>query len=162
MEQIDSTLTPAQELSICSVLCTRSKHESMHFPATLKTEQIDVETKALIDSGANKLFIHEELVDKYKILVLPLDEPISVKNVNGTENKRGEVTHFTWIPMRIGDYEEQHRFYVSNLGKDHLILGLPWLEKVNPIIDWTERTTEIRKERIQRSLALKRTLKLTN
>jgi len=125
----------------------------MRFPATLKTEQIDVETKALIDSGADELFIHEELVDKYKIPVLPLDEPISVKNVDGTENKRGEVTHFTWIPMRIGDYEEQHRFYVSNLGKDHLILGLPWLEKVNPIIDWAEKTMEIRKERIRRSLA---------
>ena len=110
----------------------------MCFPATLKTEQIDVDTKALIDSGANELFIHEDLINKHGIPILPLDEPIKVKNVDGTPNKKGEVMHFTWVPIRLGDYKESHRFLVSNLGKDHLILGLPWLERVNPIVDWAD------------------------
>jgi hypothetical protein len=35
-------------------------------------------------------------------------------------------------------------FYVMALGDQHLILGLPWLEKHNPIIDWTEKTLEFR------------------
>jgi hypothetical protein len=35
-------------------------------------------------------------------------------------------------------------FYVTALGDQNLILGLPWLEKHNPIIDWTEKTLEFR------------------
>ena len=35
-------------------------------------------------------------------------------------------------------------FYVTTLGDQSLILGLPWLEKYNPIINWKEKTLEFR------------------
>ena len=35
-------------------------------------------------------------------------------------------------------------FYVTTLGDQNLILGLPWLEKHNPNIDWKEKTLEFR------------------
>ena len=35
-------------------------------------------------------------------------------------------------------------FYVTTLGDQNLILGLPWLEKHNPKIDWKEKTLEFR------------------
>ena len=35
-------------------------------------------------------------------------------------------------------------FYVTTIGDQDLILGLPWLEKHNPIIDWKEKTLEFR------------------
>ena len=35
-------------------------------------------------------------------------------------------------------------FYVMTIGDQDLILGLPWLEKHNPIIDWKEKTLEFR------------------
>jgi hypothetical protein len=28
------------------------------------------------------------------------------------------------------------RFYITNLGDDHILLGYPWLEEFNPDIDW--------------------------
>ena len=33
-------------------------------------------------------------------------------------------------------------FYVTTIGDQDLILGLPWLEKHNPIINWKEKTLE--------------------
>ena len=33
-------------------------------------------------------------------------------------------------------------FYVTTLGDQNLILGLPWLEKHKPNIDWKEKTLE--------------------
>ena len=33
-------------------------------------------------------------------------------------------------------------FYVTTLGDQNLILGLPWLEKHNPNIAWKEKTLE--------------------
>ena len=35
-------------------------------------------------------------------------------------------------------------FYVTMLGDQNLILGLPWLEKHNPIVNWKEKTLEFR------------------
>ena len=35
-------------------------------------------------------------------------------------------------------------FYVATLGDQKMILGLPWLEKHNPDIDWKEKTPEFR------------------
>jgi len=40
-------------------------------------------------------------------------------------------------------------FYISHLGKENIIFGLPWLERVNPIIDWAEKTLEIDPKRIK-------------
>jgi len=36
------------------------------------------------------------------------------------------------------------------LGKENIIFGLPWLERVNPIIDWAEKTLEINPKRIRK------------
>ena len=33
---------------------------------------------------------------------------------------------------------------VTNLGPEDLVLGLPWLRKMNPAIDWREGTLEMR------------------
>jgi hypothetical protein len=34
--------------------------------------------------------------------------------------------------------EERLKFYITNLGKNRMILGYPWLATFNPEINWTE------------------------
>ena len=41
-------------------------------------------------------------------------------------------------------------FYISHLGKENVIFRLPWLERVNPIIDWAEKTLEIDPKQIRK------------
>jgi len=65
-----------------------------------------------------------------------LKEPIKVYNVNGTENQRGEVIHLCRLQIIYNSLDKLHNFYITNLGKDHLILGYPFLESFNPNIDW--------------------------
>jgi len=36
------------------------------------------------------------------------------------------------------------------LGKENVIFGLPWLERVNPLIDWAEKTLEINPKQIRK------------
>jgi hypothetical protein len=43
--------------------------------------------------------------------------------------------------VKFGDKEQQVEFFVTNLGKDRMILGHPWLRKFNPVIDWKQGTT---------------------
>jgi hypothetical protein len=124
----------------------------MRIPISLDLGKKTVETKTLIDSGADELFIHEDLIKLHHIPTLELKEPIKVKNVDGTPNKKGEITHYTWIKVQVGNRTEKLRFFISNIGKDHIILGLPWLERINPIIDWAKGTVEIDDKRIQRKV----------
>ena len=71
-----------------------------------------------------------------------LVNPLPVKNVDGTLNKRGSV-HFTTI-QRIHIktpedhyHEELSELYVTTLGDHDIILGTDWLHAHNPEVDWT-------------------------
>ena len=49
-------------------------------------------------------------------------------------------------------------FYVTTIGDQDLILGLPWLEKHNPVIDWKEKTLEFQSSSEDKAKAFIRSL----
>jgi hypothetical protein len=65
---------------------------------------------------------------------------IRVFNVDGTENQLGQVTKYCTLRITCGDMDQLQTFYVTNLGKDRVILGYPWLEAFNPQLDWKNGT----------------------
>ena len=49
------------------------------------------------------------------------------------------------LNLRINNKNSLQCFFVMDLGnKNTIILGHPWLTKVNPIIDWTAGTVRLR------------------
>lgn len=90
----------------------------------------------MIDSGATGLFLNKRIVDQHKILLLPLKRTIPLHNIDGSKNKAGGITHFARLTMKIGDTSEKTDFFVTDIGPEDIILGLPWLKKANPAIDW--------------------------
>ena len=58
-------------------------------------------------------------------------------------NTNGNIKEKCLIMFRIGDKEMTEWFHVTNTGDQNLILGLPWLTKRNPIIDWRRKSLEI-------------------
>jgi len=96
-----------------------------------------VDTKALLDSGAEGEFIDQNYARSIGIEQKELSEPIKVLNVDGTRNKRGTITHYVDVDLQIGDRTEfGQRLYVTELGKQKIILGFTWLQKTNPDINW--------------------------
>ena len=67
---------------------------------------------------------------------------MKVGNVDGTYNKNGVITERCLIPFRIKDKTMTEWFYITTIGDQDPILGLPWLEKHNPVINWKEKTLE--------------------
>lgn len=57
-------------------------------------------------------------------------------NIDGTKNKIGSITHCTWVKTKIGEQETNTRYLITGLGKQDVILGLLWLKKNNPMINW--------------------------
>ena len=90
----------------------------------------------MIDSGAEGLFINRKFVERHEFPTVPLHRPIPVKNIDGTNNQGGAITHTVALHLSARTHEEDLRFFVTDLGGDDLILGLPWLEKHNPPVDW--------------------------
>jgi len=75
---------------------------------------------------------------------LPLDEPIKVYNVDGTRNKEGTITDFVRLMVEVQGMYMHVDLLVMGLGRNKVILGLPWLEDVNPDIDWKKGTLKWR------------------
>ena len=67
---------------------------------------------------------------------MELKTPVKAYNIDGTENKKGTIKNYVDLQFSLNGKEFQERFYVTGLGKQRVILGLPWLRKHNPEIDW--------------------------
>jgi len=52
------------------------------------------EEVTLIDSGTTENFINQEIIKKLKLRSKKLSEPVWLRNIDGTYNQSGSVTHF--------------------------------------------------------------------
>lgn len=118
----------------------------MKIPIGIHSRKEIVETTALIDSGAEGQFLDSTFVDIHQIPTKPLRRPIQVLNVDGTPNSEGEISRFAWRFITIGEELIPVYFLVTSLGRETAILGLPWLRRINPKIDWEKRTLDIPKQ----------------
>ena len=97
----------------------------------------------MIDSGATGIFINESMVNEHQLHRRLLKDPIRISNIDGTANRAGLLTRFGRMNITVGAHTSSIDMLVTNLGPKPLILGLPWLEKVNPLINWKSRKMEI-------------------
>ena len=117
--------------TIKSVIVADKPSKSFHIALSVlkNTFDKDVITKALIDSGASINCLDWGFIKSNKIPYHRLPQLIHAKNIDGSDNKSG-IIHRTL-------------FHIINCGNENIILGTPWLEKINPIIDWAEGTVNI-------------------
>src|SRR5260370_34066737 len=74
---------------------------------------------------------------------MPLEHPILLYNIDGSRNEAGSITHKVKLALRVGEDKEKFDFYLTSLGPEKVILGLPWLRHRNPQIDWQEGTMRL-------------------
>ena len=98
---------------------------------------------ALLDSGANAIFIDKTWAEKHKVPLTPLQNPIPVYNVDGTWNSAGSITHTAELIVEFQGHCEKITAEVMDLGKNSFILGFSWLKCHNPDIDWTKGTVKM-------------------
>jgi len=135
-------------LTIWSVPDNDSKSKNIN------TQIIDgkkfVETKALIDCGTQGAFMDERSTKKHQLPLIKLKKEIPVSNVDETPNRNGPIKQYTQLSVKIDGNVISTWFYISHLGKENIIFGLPWLEMVNLIINQAKKTLEIIPEWIRK------------
>lgn len=95
-----------------------------------------VSVEALLDSGATGLFMDKKFAEEEGFALQKLDKPVLVKNVDGTFNEGGAITHRVEANVFYQGHKERVHFEVCGLGKTKVILGMPWLAMHNPEINW--------------------------
>jgi hypothetical protein len=119
----------------------------MHLPIEVaESEKRTVETNELLDCGAGGTFIDQRFVKNHELTMTPLRKRILVRNVDGTLNKNGTITQSMILDLKVNGRTKKTRFLVTGLGKETIILGLPWLQDINPKIDWRKGTFEFRED----------------
>ena len=94
------------------------------------------EITALVDSGATENFMNLTYAKWLCLPIKKLPNPRKLFNVDGTENKVGELLFYTDLQVRSGGQNTTLRFFLSDLGEHKAILGYSWFAAVQPRIDW--------------------------
>ena len=102
----------------------------------------EINACALLDSGTEGIIIDQDFATRNKLTLRSLVNPLPVKNVDGTLNKRSSVC-FTTIQLicikTLEDHyhEELSELYITTLGDHNIILRTDWLHTHNLEVDWT-------------------------
>ena len=102
-----------------------------------------ITVKALLDSGATGLFMDTTFAREKGFRMERMKNPLLVKNVDGTVNIGGAITHQVECNMFFKGHIERVRMDVYNLGRTEVILGMPWLAAHNPEIDWEKEKVKM-------------------
>ena len=106
----------------------------------IRVEKVDmhkgITVKVLLNSGTTGMFMDQKMVARHGFRLQKLERLIVVRNVNGTNNSVGAITHQVEVNMYYKSHVERIRMDVCDLGKTDVILGMLWLQAHNPKINW--------------------------
>ena len=107
---------------------------NMKIPFWSLSEQ--AEETVLIDSRATENFLDKDTWQKMRIGSHETVKPITIYNIDGTENSQGKITHYCWLWIWYDGRQKLQCFYIAALEKKSIILGYSFLYAFNPTINW--------------------------
>ncbi|CRG88109.1 hypothetical protein PISL3812_05136 [Talaromyces islandicus] len=130
------------------------KEGSIILDATINKERVRI----LVDLGANKNYIDEEFVRKHQIPYKQTTEWVEVIGADGNTISEGYKKRIGNVKVRSDNYQSDISFDLAPLNSDcyDAIVGMEWLKKVNPVIDWTNGTITVDKQELRTNPEIRR------
>ncbi|CAJ0959731.1 unnamed protein product [Ranitomeya imitator] len=92
---------------------------------------------AFVDSGAALNLMDLEYAKRCGFLLEPLQCPIPLRGIDATPLAKNKPQYWTQLTMCMAPaHQEVIRFLVLHKLHDVVVLGLPWLQAHNPVLDW--------------------------
>ena len=110
----------------------------------IENRRIQTTAVAMVDSGATGLFMNEQFAKENGLCQLQLKRLLKVYNIDGTLNHSGSIREFAPMVITVDSHKHWVDFLITDLEKENLILGLLWLRRVNPKVDWTKGLLSIK------------------
>jgi RNase H-like domain found in reverse transcriptase/Reverse transcriptase (RNA-dependent DNA polymerase)/Integrase zinc binding domain/Retroviral aspartyl protease/DNA N-6-adenine-methyltransferase (Dam) len=103
-------------------------------PATIN----GVHARLLIDSGAAGDFIDSKFVNTHNLSLSPLETPLRIRQANGALSTADQCV--SQAELRLGVDVSHRDFTVTRIEGFDGVLGMKWLQDVNPVIDWPSQS----------------------
>jgi hypothetical protein len=136
VQRLESDFHKSEQLRKANDKVYMSARKSMTIRFYIHSIAKRTEAVALVDSGAIENFLNLTYARWLCLPIKRLPEARKLYNVDGTENKSGELQFYTDLDVRTGTTTTTLRFFLSDLGDHKAILGYPWFAAVQPRIDW--------------------------
>jgi hypothetical protein len=94
--------------------------------------------QGLLNSGATHNFIDIRTIIRLGIGTKRLKKPRTITNVDKTTNRAGQINQYANLRFNYDGKTKDLPVFVTNLGKDRIILGLPWFQELEPTISWKQ------------------------
>ncbi|CAJ0968301.1 unnamed protein product [Ranitomeya imitator] len=92
---------------------------------------------AFVDSGAALNLMDLEYARRCGFFLEPLQCPIPLRGIDATPLAKNKPQYWTKLTMCMAPaHQEVIRFLVLHNLHDVVVLGLPWLQVHNPVLDW--------------------------
>ena len=114
----------------------------MRVPVSIRASYNMADIKVLVDSGATDNFIHPNFVKRMGLGRRELDKPKNIYNIDDTTNKAGQITHYLNLAITTRGATKEMRFLVTDIGKEDVLLGYPWLATYEPRFSWRHGTID--------------------
>ena len=101
--------------------------------------------RVLIDSGSMGDFVSTAFIEKHKLEPQPVSKEQLVKVANGKLQPISGILKGS--NLKLGRYQDKIDLDTTNLEDYDVILGKPWLTKLNPQIDQKKNVIKIRHKR---------------
>ena len=112
----------------------------MRIPVSIRTSYSTADKVALVDSGATDNFMHPNFAARMGLTPAKLERPRKIWNVDNTENEAGMITHYLDLDVETKGIHKEMRFLITNIGKEDILLGYPWLATYEPKFKWKDAT----------------------
>jgi hypothetical protein len=71
-----------------------------------------------------------------------LDKPKNIYNIDNTTNKSGQITHYLSLAVTMARKTQEMRFLITDIGREDVLLGYPWLATYKPRFSWKHGTID--------------------
>ena len=112
----------------------------MRIPVLTHTSYFTANKVALVDSRATDNFIHTNFAERMGLRPARLEKPHKIWNVDNTENKAGMITHYLNLDVKTKGIHKEMCFLITNIGKEDILLGYPWLATYKLKFNWKDTT----------------------
>ena len=129
-------MSPSQVNHVFTAL---PNERTLRVPIKISVNNQIIETTAIIDCGTTGSFIDPGLVALANFPLKKLSRQVKAYNVDGTTNSKGNIIYETNIDLLFPKHQENVKLMILNLGRKQIILGMSWLKKWNPDIDWINK-----------------------
>ena len=97
----------------------------------IRVEKVNIHesmtVKMLLDSSTTGMFMDRKMAARNGFKLQKLKKPVVVRNVDGTNNSRGAITHQVEVNVYYKSHVKRIRIDVYDLERTNIILDMPQL-----------------------------------